>query len=472
VACGAALLAAAWAGIARADDVAIDAETVLQAYEVRSPGTTAFVARRRLLQSVGFTWSRALATRPDADGRTPRVGASARLRLTQELGDTCLVARDLCVRATNARDAAAYEPLARDTWVDVPTAFVEVDGLPIGLSVRAGRQLAWDVIGFVRLDGGRARLEPAPWLALEALGGLLVRDTTIGGSAAFELPGGPRFALPDDRARTQAPWIEEPPLSPVMHGALEVGVTEIVRGRLTYRQAWSEEGALYRRAALSLASTPLRALRLDAHGVLDALDGAVIAAMAGARVEASERATVAARVERNVPRFDPGTIWAYFSVAPVDEAQLDLTYRAGGDADLGATELGGALRARRADLGPGLPTDVDVGGEVRARARLPRLSLGGTAFLWSGSLGPMAGVLADARLRLLSDLDLEARLSVWHFEDDNRPALHGTIVSEVVGLRWQVGRETRLLVELEHAQSRVTGHRLRAVVALDVEVWR
>jgi hypothetical protein len=29
-----------------------------------------------------------------------------------------------------------------------------------------------------------------------------------------------------------------------------------------------------------------------------------------------------------------------------------------------------------------------------------------------------------------------------------------------------------LLVELEHAQSRVTGHRLRAVVALDVEVWR
>jgi hypothetical protein len=457
--------------------VAVDAETVLQAYEVRSPGTTVFVARRRLLQSLGFTWSRALGRRGrgTADGppvRHARVGASARLRLTQEFGDTCLVARELCVRATDARDAAAYEPLARDTWLDVPTAFVEVDGLPLGLEARAGRQLAWDAIGFVRFDGARVVLSPWPWLAVETLGGLLVRDTSLGGSAAFELPGAPRFALPDERARAQAPWIEEPPLTPVAHGALELGVTEIVRGRMAYRQAWSEEGALFRRAGLSLASAPLPALRLDAHGVLDALDGAVIAAMLAARVEASERTTLAARVERNVPRFDPGTIWSYFEVAPVDEAQLDVAYRPGSDAALGQTELGGALRVRRADLGRRAPTDVDLGGEGRARARLGRLSLGGSAFVWSGSLGPMAGVLADARLRLLSDLQVEARVSVWHFENDNRPALYGTIVSAVLGLRWQVGRETRVLAEIEHAHSRVTGHRLRAVVALDVEVWR
>lgn len=461
---------------ARADDVRVESDTSFQAYEVRSPGTTVFHTRRRLVTALGFAWARALAEEPSDDGRTPRLSATLRLRLTQEFGDTCLVARELCVRATDPRDLAAYQPLARDTWIDLPTAYVEASGLPVGLEVRLGRQLHYDVIGMLRADGLRVRAEPWPALAVEVLGGVMVRDTSLGGSYAFEPIGTPRLDLAIEPSRV--PHIAQAATTPIAHLALELGRTRIVRGRLALRETWElpefdvEGGTLSRRASLSLASEPVEALRLEADGVLDLLDtgpfeSRLIAARAGVTVRASDELTVAARVERQVPRFDPGSIWAYFTVAPIAEAQLDTSWRASE-----RLELGGALRGRHAELSGNDGADVDLGAEGRARARFGRLTLGGSAFVWSGDLGPMAGVLVDAALRVSKELRFEARVSAWHFDDANRPELYGATVSEVIGVQWQLGDATTALFELEHAASRVVGQRLRAVLALRIEAWR
>jgi hypothetical protein len=461
---------------ARADDVQVESDSAFQAYEVRSPGTSVFYTRRRLVTTLGLGWAHALADEPSDDGRTPRLSATVRLRLTQEFGNTCLVARDLCVRATDPKDLAAYQPLARDTWVDLPTAYVEATGLPLGLDARLGRQLHYDVIGMLRADALRVRAEPWPWLAIEALGGLMVRDTTLGGSYAFEPIGAPRLDLAFEASRV--PYVAPAATTPLAHVALELGRAAIVRGRVAYREVWEldqgelDGGIISRRASLSLASEPLEALRLEADGVLDLLDtgdlaSRVISARAGVSVRASEALTVAARVERQVPRFDPGSIWAYFTVAPIAEAQLDASWRASD-----RVELGGTLRGRHAELSGNDGADVDVGAEGRARARFGRLTLGGSAFVWSGDLGPMAGVLADGSLRVTRDLRLEARVTVWHFDDANRPELYGATVSEVLGAEWQVGDATTALVELEHAASRVVGQRFRAVFALRIEAWR
>jgi hypothetical protein len=467
--------------VARADDVRIESDSAFQAYEVRSPGTSAFQTRRRLVTSAGFGWAHALADEPDDDGRTPRLTATVRLRLTQEFGDTCLVARALCVRATDPRDLAAFQPLARDTWVDVPTAYAEATGLPLGLEVRLGRQLHHDVMGMLRADAVRVRVEPWDTVVLEALAGLLVRDTSLGGSPAFEPIGAPRLDLNVDPSR--APFVAAPVTTPLVLAALELGRTPVVRARLGFRElrdlagtgpdgARLDGGVLARRAALSLASQPLEALRLEADGVLDLLETGsltqrVIAARAGVAVQARDDLRVSARAERLVPRFDPGSIWAYFVAAPIGEAQLD--------ADWSASErlsFGGGLRGRRAELGGQDGADVDLGAEGRARARFGPLGVGGSMFVWSGDLGPMAGVLLDASWRLDRALRLEGRVSVWHFDDANRPELYGTTVSEVLGAHWQIGDATSALIELEHAASRVVGHRFRLVLALRVEAWR
>jgi hypothetical protein len=466
---------------ARADDVRIESDSAFQAYEVRSPGTSVFQTRRRLVTTAGFGWAHALADEPDDTGRTPRLTATVRLRLTQEFGDTCLVARALCVRATDPRDLAAFQPLARDTWIDVPTAYAEATGLPLGLEVRLGRQLHHDVMGMLRADAVRVRVEPWDTVALEALAGMLVRDTSLGGSPAFEPIGAPRLDVNVDP--TRAPFIAAPITTPLVLAALELGRTPIVRARLAFREmrdlasadatgAHVEGGVLARRASLSLASQPLDALRLEADGVLDLLDTGplthrVIAARTGVSVRVSDAWRVAARVERQVPRFDPGSIWAYFVTAPIAEAQLDADWTANERLTFGA-----GLRGRRAELGGQDGEDVDLGTEGRARARFGPLGVGGSMFVWSGDLGPMAGVLLDGTLRVDRTLQLEARVSVWHFDDANRPDLYGTTVSEVVGARWQVGDATSALVELEHAASRVVGHRFRAVLALRVEAWR
>ncbi len=470
------LLACGGTGVARADDARVESDSSFQAYEVRSPGTTVFYTRRRLVTTLGLSWAHVLADEPSADGRTPRVSATVRLRLTQEFGNTCLIARELCVRATDQRNLAAYQPLARDTWVDLPTAYVEVTGLPLGLDARLGRQLHYDVLGMLRADALRVRAEPTPWLAVEALGGLMVRDTSVGGSYAFEPVGAPRLDLAVEPSR--AAYVAAAATTPIAHVALELGRTTILRGRVAYREVWElaqgevEGGVVSRRASLSLASEPLEALRLEADGVLDLLDtgglgSRVIAARAGVSVRASEAVTVAARVEREVPRFDPGSIWAYFTVAPITDAQLDSTWRLSDH-----LELGGALHGRHAELSGNDGSDLDLGVEGRARARFGRLTLGGSAFVWSGDLGPMAGVLVDGALVVTRDVRLEARASLWHFDDANRPELYGATVSEVLGVHWQVGDATTALVELEHAASRVVGQRFRAVLALRIEAWR
>jgi len=475
------VIGAARAAPARADDVRIDSESSFQAYEVRSPGTSVFYTRRRLVTSLGLAWARAVRDEPDDDGRTPRLSATLRLRLTQEFGDTCLIARALCVRATDQTNLAAYQPLARDTWVDVPTAYIEATGLPLGLQARLGRQLHYDVIGMLRADALRVRAEPWSWLAVEALGGLMVRDTSFGGSYAFEPIGAPRLDLAIDPSR--APYVVSAVTTPIAHVALELGRTPIVRGRIAYRETWEldstdqagreiDGGLLSRRASLSLASQPVKALRLEADGVLDLLDtgnvgSRVISARAGVTVRTSEALTLAARVERQVPRFDPGSIWAYFTVAPIAEAQLDANLRVSD-----RLELGAALRGRHAELGGNDGSDVDLGTEARARARFGVVTLGGSAFVWSGDLGPMAGVLVDGSLRVTRALRFEARVSVWHFDDANRPELYGATVSEMIGAHWQVGDATTALFEIEHAASRVVGHRFRAVFALRIETWR
>lgn len=461
-------------GQARAWDGELDASTIFQAYEVRSPGTTAVITRRRLLETLGVEWTDALADRPDGDGRRPRLTVSIRLRIGQELGDTCLVARELCIRATDPTQPGTYQPLAQDTNIDLPTAMAEVSELPLGLSIRAGRQLIWDAIGFARVDGGRVRAEPFPWLGLEALGGQLVTDSSLGGASAFELAGLPRLALPSDAAM-RAYFIAPPIAAFTAGGAVELGRTQWVRGRVSFRQTWTPEATIAQRLATSLVSSPIPELRLSLDSVWELSDATLVDGVASVTASPLPQVAMTLRAARHVPRFDPGTIWAYFAVAPITEGELSATFRPTDRADVTA-----AVRVRHADLGVGgqghdatlRGDDVDWGGEGRAAIRLGILRLAGSGFVWSGSLGPTAGVLFDGDLRVSPEVTLEAAASVWYFDDPLRTELYGITVSEMVGARWRLGSTTTLMAELDHATSRVVGNRFRAMLAVAIEVWR
>ncbi len=369
---------------ARADDFHIDSDTSFQAYEVRSPGTAAMLARRRLVQTLGLSWTRAFGDANEQGEPRPRITAGVRLRLDQDFGSTCLVTRELCVRATEPGYPGSYHPLASDTDVDAPEVWVEMGDLPLDARVRVGRHLHFGPEGIVRIDGGTARVEPLDWLAFEAFGGALVRTTSLAGTGAFEPQGILRLDLPDDLEAGRADFVSEPVTTWAVGGSVSLGEERYARLRVGYRETFEPGALVARYGAVSLASQPIDAVRADVSGALDFVDGTLFDAVADVAVDPAPWLVLRVRAEHHVPRFDRGSIWAYFDLVPITEGLVSATV-----ALHRRVRVGVGARGRIASLGEAdEETDeafeghaaVDVGGfDVR---------LYGDA--WSGSLGPVA----------------------------------------------------------------------------------
>jgi hypothetical protein len=445
---------------AAAFDVEVDADAAFQAYTIRAPGAPAFYARRRLLTRLALRGVQWLADRPDAAGRRARLVLAGRLRLEQDFGQTCLLDRDLCLAATDPDDPTTFQPLAADTRLDVPTLWAEVSGLPGEVRGRLGRQLLLDELGFARFDGVRVGARPLPLVEVDVYGGRLVRGTTIGGTPRSSPQGTIRLenALRIDFA---APPTETFVVGAALHG----GLGRELRLRAAYRAMWEEDGQVLNRLGLAASSAPVDALRLDAVGVWDFLTGEAIEARAAARV-GGDRGHLRVAAERRVPRFDPGSIWAWFFVAPIGQLSV------GGLVEVDPRlTLSGALRGRRAELGPGRGEDLDGGADVMARFAVAGFRVRVSAFGWTGSLGPLGGAQLLVERRLFQRFELTLRSGLWLFDDPVRQR-EGAVVNEALGGRVQIGPDTQAFAELQHAYADRTGHRFRLWLALRVEVWR
>ncbi|MGE0785887.1 MAG: hypothetical protein AB7S26_09380 [Sandaracinaceae bacterium] len=448
------------AGVAHAFDVQLDADTSFSIYEVRSQGARAFMARRRLLSRVGLRLSHDL-TEPDDEGSAIRVLADVQLRLEQDFGETCLVDRDLCVDAIDSNDLSAYQPLATDTRLDVPGVWVGLAGLPLGLSVRVGRQLVLDTIGFARYDGGAVDFAPVRWFRLQAFGGLLVRGTSLLGTPRSDPQGSIRVDSPVD-----VPFVAPPVDTWVIGVSANGGPGRELQASVGYRYMWESDGQVLSRLSLALSSQPVDGLRMDATGVLDLFTTEIIEARGTVRI-GDDTLSGYGQVSRHVPRFDPGTIWSWFSVAPIDQAELGASWTVTDD-----LSLGGSLRGRRAELGGEQGEDLDAGFDAWLRARWEGFRLEASGFAWSGSLGPLAGVSLGVRRPILGFVELGADVSVWHFDDPLRDYAHGAVVSTALEGRVRITDETLVFVELQHAASDAVGHRFRGIIAIRVETWR
>lgn len=454
---------------ARALDVELDSDASFQVYEVRAPGTTTFLARRRLTSRLGLRVVQPLGE-PEPDGRRVRLSVAIRLRLHHDFGEDCLVGRELCVRAQDRDEPGGWQPLTSPSLIDLPMVWVAIDGLPLGISARVGRQLEVDPIGFVRFDGVSARIAPWSWLAVESFAGLMVRGTSVVGTPQFE-PQGTMRVDRGDADPGLASWTD-PGLDTWVVGArARGGPGEWLQLGASVRHAWEVNGTVLTRLGLSATSQPIPLVRAEALGVVDLLDATVIDALGAVELREDDW-SVRASLERHVPRFDPGTIWAWFQLAPIDRARLGGSWRASDDVELGA-----AVNARRAELGTSASgqargEDWDAGVEAWLRARVERIAAGVSGFAWSGALGPVAGVSLDAERAIVPELALAVHASVWHFDDPLRPDLYGTVVSESIDTIVRLTEQARIAIELVHAYSRVVGNRFRLIAWLRVETWR
>jgi len=447
-------------------DVEVNVDTLFRAYEVRSGVARTFWTRRRFSQRLSLRLVEALAAETrSSDRQVPRLQVHVDLRFDRELGDTCLV-RDAarCFTVTDGDVRTRYEPLADDGGLSLPIAYSQVDGLPLNMQIRAGRQLLWDPIGLARADGLRLSAVPFGWLSTSVVTGMLVRQTSVGGRDAFVPAGVPRLDLPPDVLNADR-RVEPPASARLFAASAYLGSLELARVGGHYRDVRDHTGVLQREAAVSLASRPVALLRLDAHGVLDTRTAALVDGQAEAAVHTGP-ATTRIRLRRQVPRFDYGSIWAYFAIAPTWQASL------GTDVQLGdPLAFGLELRGRRLEP-DGAPRELDLGLLGRARLERRRLAADVVGFAWDGDLGATHGVDAGGSYRLLRRLVVRARASIYRIEGVSAGLTSALTFGQVLGAAFRIAEGARGSVDLSHSYSGPVGHRLSLLAWLNVEAWR
>lgn len=458
------LLAAGGGSRVHAYDVELDVDTVFRGYEVRARAARAFWTRRRFSQRLSLRLVQGLQSAPD-DDPGPRLQVYVDLRLDRELGDTCLVGDERrCFRLTDGEVRARYEPLADDGGLSVPLAYAQADRLPLGMRVWAGRQLVWDPIGLARVDGLRLSTSPFPWLSASVAAGALVRRTSVAGRDTFVPAGVPRLDLPAD-VLTANDRVEPPATARLLSASAYIGRLRGIRLGGHYRNVRDRTGLLQREAAVSLGSRSLAPLVLDAHGVFDARTLDLVDGQAEASLRTGPAVT-RARLRRQVPRFDYGSIWAFFAVAPTWQASV------GTDVQLAApVTFGLELRGRR--LSPdGARRELDLGVLGRASLARGRLVADAVGFVWEGDLGESYGADAGGSYRLARWLELQVRASLYRVEGVGAALMPSLSFGQLLGAAFRIAEGAQASLEASHSHSRPAGHRLSLLAWLNLEAWK
>jgi len=511
------------------------ATTITQGFQLRSFrlfGGDVLLGRRRFTQAlsldivdIGDLDARRRRFTPHRRG--PVIRFTSYLRLDHDFGDWTMGVLPRGERTIDAIDQIP-ELESSSLALDLLYAYVDIDGLAAGaVDVRVGRQVRWDLLDSWAFDGATARVH-TPWhLALEAAGGLRVRDASPLGPASYELDGTTgadcrelvEGATPGsgswqiiDRSRVPAesrftadfdycPQREQ--AMPTIGVAVETEGFRRVSARLSYRRSASRTVGLIgdvdrldypdlglypepqapkwgideERVALIVHGnlprgervlvTPWAGVRWSLlHHVLDQ-------AVAGARIRLGAHA-IEPELARAVPTFDGDSIFNVFAAEPSTDARVGWNWigpaavRARASTWLRRYELddGDAAYAGGADAG------VEWRGAHRPHGDALALRLDGLADAGWG--GDRLGGTATVRWRPLRNARYQLRAALLHLtdegdrEDPDVRAAASLFGSVTLGGTWELMPGVGFHAIAEGASSRITPAQLRLLGVLDL----
>jgi hypothetical protein len=191
-ACAVATLAAP----ARAYDFTVETRIIAQAYDLRSirlAGPDVWLGRRRYTQTLALDLTDlgdlAIHRRKTRRHFGPTVSFTSYLRVDHDFGNWTEGRILSGARFLDATDLVP-ELRASDLNLDLLYAYLEVKDLADGaVDLRVGRQLRVDALDWFAMDGVTARVATPLHVAIEAYGGLRVRDSSPLGTYQVELDG-------------------------------------------------------------------------------------------------------------------------------------------------------------------------------------------------------------------------------------------------------------------------------------------
>ncbi|GAC1360747.1 MAG: hypothetical protein NVSMB47_13240 [Polyangiales bacterium] len=490
-------------GAARAYEAEVEAQTIGQAYQLRGPTGDPILSRRRITQTLGLGVYDLLG-HDKSDG--PQLFFRTRLRVDADFG----MAREEYAISNNP-DFQRYIPGLQPAPLDVMYGYLEGRRFLHGwMGFKVGRQYVVDPLGFYSFDGASVRVTTPAYFSIELYGGAEQRAGLPLSTGRWELGGlqrGNRTDFPADRY----PSFQKAGLAPVYAVALESAGPTWVHARLTYRKVLNTgESFVAANGALlgpnSMAIYDTRRVSSERLGYGLNVELGSIAALrttlaydlygkqwsnieAGADVFLGQKVTVGVDYDYYRPVFDGDSIFGSFGFEPTDDVNARIEVEPTDHLSFEGDAMVRRYRSDRctrqadgtcsvADLGQ-VASSYAPGGGLRARYRwaAARATLRSTVL--SGDQGNRYGGDAIYERSLLTRWLLDARLSLWHFEDKLRPGPGGpgtgdrsaTSIGYVLGGGYQLSTDASAFLQFEHDTNRLVGQRLRLMAVLNVRTW-
>jgi hypothetical protein len=447
---------------ARALDVELRAETLTQGYQVRGLSGAPVLSMRRLTQTLSLA-----GVAPPSDRNGVRVTFRARLRIDSDFGSACDPGTDRCLDELNTARSTDFSPLFARRALDLPLAWVDLEGIGRRrLDLRLGRQLVVDAMGFMLLDGARARLRLGEFAVLEAYGGLEARSGFPLTNGRYERDGLTRV----DRGQwdpTLAPQVLDRALAGVVAAALETAGDGPLRARVAWRRVWTAEGVSEEKASAEASLSLSRATRVLAELVYAVPQRSVSAASLAVEWLGPRGHGLGVELSRARPTFDLASIWSSFWVDPTDDLRAHAEVPWGPHMRVTASMV--LRRYALSETDAALDDALAAGGGLRWHYRRARHEFSVSATGEGGGPGWRAGVDGTWRAWVIAQrLRADVGLSYWSVGDALRPARDVDSFAVLAGLSLRLGRVATVTASVEDDVNRLVGHRVRAVAVLEL----
>ena len=473
----------------------VTGDTAAQFYDVRSPTGEKVLARRRITSTLGVQIAD-LFERDNVvtDRALPEIAFRARLRYDADFGGD--------PAEVDPTRFGQFVPGFSRTPVDLMYGYVEGRRFANGLlGWKLGRQYVVDALGWWSFDGAEVRLTTPYYFAVEGYGGLEVRGGMPLSTPRFERDGiwrGDRSGFDP----SLYPQFQPNDVAPAFGAALESQGFTWLQNRLTYRRVYNtgetnvSQFASGLTGPLAYDANRISSERIGyaATGTLSDIGGAkagfaydlyaakIANAYAGLDYYLSRRWTLSLDYDYFAPTFDADSIWNFFASGAMNDVGARANWTMSDHWSASANvhvrmfnqdtrrdgDRRGALNTSDASFYPQNALTFNEGGGMSVRHRSGANVEGARA---SGNFGPEGDrVGADLYAERIYEVRylLEARGSLWQWDDRLRPNRDAVSVGGVLGAGYIFSPRTRVLAEFEEDLNRLSGARTRLMLWLSV----
>ncbi|MGM0575751.1 MAG: hypothetical protein ACQEXJ_08495 [Myxococcota bacterium] len=359
----------------------------------------------------------------------------------------------------------------RREQLSIQQAYVEGRDLGGVVDFRLGRQIHYDPIDFLMLDGLVATVS-TPWhVGVEVQAGLeagnRLGDVT---TSQLELDGVRLIDGVQERDRPK--W--------VLGAALVTTDLLWTRARLGYRRIFSGGEVNQEKIGAGFTQRVAGALHLDGAVSYDLFSEAFDRIRAGASWRITPAWEVEAQYVRTVPTFDADSIFNIFATWPLNDVNGRVRWRLGRDRSVYA---GGMVRLFQNEDWPDAEEDTatgDVDDAVTATGAMAGYVHGfgergsvSVDLSWEDGYGGQRGLLdVWGRWAVLPGVvELDGRLTGIRIEDGLQERLEAWGGGYQLGGRWLVGERASIQAMLEHNFNRLRPSQVRFFVVADVNLW-